>query len=124
MDCSPPGSSVHGISQARILEWVSIPFSRGSSHSRDWDPELQAESFHLSHQGSPIGFSVLTAVQQKYTSRSQQRKVHIRQSLEETGSQSHLPVESHRCTQFPAASCDNMCEMLEAGEACTEAPVF
>ena len=30
MDCSPPGSSVHGISQARILEWVSIPFSRGS----------------------------------------------------------------------------------------------
>ena len=31
MDCSPPGSSVHGISQARILEWVAIPFSRGSS---------------------------------------------------------------------------------------------
>ena len=31
MDCSPPGSSVHGISQARILEWVDIPFSRGSS---------------------------------------------------------------------------------------------
>ena len=27
MDCSPPGSSVHGISQARILEWVDIPFS-------------------------------------------------------------------------------------------------
>ena len=27
MDCSPPGSSVHGISQARILEWVAIPFS-------------------------------------------------------------------------------------------------
>ena len=31
MDCSPPGSSVHGILQARILEWVFIPFSRGSS---------------------------------------------------------------------------------------------
>ena len=30
-DCSPPGSSVHGILQARILEWVAIPFSRGSS---------------------------------------------------------------------------------------------
>ena len=29
MDCSPPGSSVHGISQARILEWVGIAFSRG-----------------------------------------------------------------------------------------------
>ena len=29
MDCSPPGSSVHGISQARILEWVAISFSAG-----------------------------------------------------------------------------------------------
>ena len=35
MDCSPPGSSVHGISQARILEWFVIPFSRGSSPPRD-----------------------------------------------------------------------------------------
>ena len=35
MDCSPPGSSVHEISQARILEWVAIPFSRGSSLPRD-----------------------------------------------------------------------------------------
>ena len=30
MDYSPPGSSVHGILQARILEWVAMPFSRGS----------------------------------------------------------------------------------------------
>ena len=36
MDCSPPGSSVHGILQARILEWNAIPFSRGSSQARDW----------------------------------------------------------------------------------------
>ena len=35
MDCSMPGSSVHGISQAEILEWVAIPFSRGSSQPRD-----------------------------------------------------------------------------------------
>ena len=35
MDCSPPGSSVHGIFQARILEWVAIFFSRGSSWPRD-----------------------------------------------------------------------------------------
>ena len=35
LDCSPPGSSVHGISQARILEWVAIAFSRGSSAPRD-----------------------------------------------------------------------------------------
>ena len=31
VDCSPPGSSVHGILQARILEWVAISFSKGSS---------------------------------------------------------------------------------------------
>ena len=35
MDYSPPGSSVHGILQARILEWVAISFSRGSSQPRD-----------------------------------------------------------------------------------------
>ena len=35
MDCSPPGSSVHGILQARILEWVAMSSSRGSSHARD-----------------------------------------------------------------------------------------
>ena len=35
MDCSPPGSSVLGILQARVLEWVAISFSRESSHSRD-----------------------------------------------------------------------------------------
>ena len=35
MDCSPPGSSVHGISQARILKWVAMPSSRGPSQPRD-----------------------------------------------------------------------------------------
>ena len=36
MDCSPPGSSVHGILQARILQWVAISFSSGFSQPRDW----------------------------------------------------------------------------------------
>ena len=36
MDCSPPGSSVDGILQARILQWVAIPFSRASSRPRFW----------------------------------------------------------------------------------------
>ena len=35
-DCSLPGSSVHGILQARILEWIAIPFSRRTSQPRDW----------------------------------------------------------------------------------------
>ena len=50
MDCSPPGSSVHGISQARMLEWVAISFSRGSSQPRDWK---QVGSSLLSHQRGP-----------------------------------------------------------------------
>ena len=56
MDCSRPGSSVHGISQARILEWVAIPFSKASSQPRiePRSPALQADSLPLSHQGSPI----------------------------------------------------------------------
>ena len=36
MDCSPPGSSVHGISQAILLEWVAVSFSREFSWPRDW----------------------------------------------------------------------------------------
>ena len=40
MDCSLPGSSVLGILQARILEWVAIPFSRGSSRPGDQTPGL------------------------------------------------------------------------------------
>ena len=46
VDCSPSGSSVHGILQARILQWVVVPSSRGSSWTRDWPafPTLKAES--------------------------------------------------------------------------------
>ena len=36
IDCSPPGSSIHGIFQARVLEWAAISFSRESSRPRDW----------------------------------------------------------------------------------------
>ena len=55
MDCSLPASSIHGISQARILEWVAISFSRGSSLSRDqtWVSCIQWVLYQLSHQGSP-----------------------------------------------------------------------
>ena len=46
MDCSPPGSSGHGILQVRILEWVAVPFSRGSSQPRiePRSPALKADS--------------------------------------------------------------------------------
>ena len=48
MACSPPGSSVHGIFLTRILEWVAISFSRGSSRPRDWT------HFHISCIGKRI----------------------------------------------------------------------
>ena len=46
VDCSLPGSSIHGILQARILEWVAISFSRGSSQPRDrtLSPALEADA--------------------------------------------------------------------------------
>ena len=59
MDCNLPGSSVHGILQARILEWVAISFSRGSSQPRDQTqgsnpglPHCRQTLYPLSHQGS------------------------------------------------------------------------
>ena len=52
MDCSPLVSSVHGISQARILEWVAIPSSRGSSQPRDLSLHRQVYSLPLYHRGS------------------------------------------------------------------------
>ena len=55
MDCSPPLSSVHGIFQARVLEWVAISFSRGSSQPRDRtqvSPIVSKTLYHLSHQGT------------------------------------------------------------------------
>ena len=36
MDCSLPGSPIHGIFQVRVLEWVAISLSKGSSQPRDW----------------------------------------------------------------------------------------
>ena len=56
MDCSPPGSSVCGISQARILEWVAMPSSRGSCQPRGRTRVSCIGSqalYHLNYQGSP-----------------------------------------------------------------------
>ena len=58
-DCSPPDSSVHGILQARILEWIAISFSGGSFQPKD---QTRASCiscigrwilYHLTHRGSP-----------------------------------------------------------------------
>ena len=54
MDCSPPVSSLHGISQAIILEWVAISFSRGSPQPRSGISALQVDSLSLRHGGSHL----------------------------------------------------------------------
>ena len=56
--CSPPRSFVHGIFQARVLEWAAISFSRGSSRPRDQTQVSRIVSkmlYRLSHQGRPRG---------------------------------------------------------------------
>ena len=56
MNCTPPGSSVHGLLQARILEWVVIPFSHGSSLTQGSNAGLlycRQIIYGLNYQGSP-----------------------------------------------------------------------
>ena len=55
MDCSPPGSSVHGILQAKILEWVAIPFSRDLPDPgvKPGSPTLWADSLPNEPPGKP-----------------------------------------------------------------------
>ena len=55
MDCSPPGSSVHGILQVRILEWAAMASSRGLNLTQGLNLGLlhcRQILYHLSHQGS------------------------------------------------------------------------
>ena len=57
MDCSLPGFSVRGIFQARVLEWIAMSFSRGSSRPRNRTRVSRTAgrcfTYRLSHQGSP-----------------------------------------------------------------------
>ena len=55
-DCSLSGTTVHWVLQARILEWVAISFSRGSSWPgiKPRSPHCRQMLYHLSHQGSPL----------------------------------------------------------------------
>ena len=67
MDCGPQGSTVHGISQARILEWVAISFSRGSSQPRGWIwvacfLHWLADSSQLSYLGSPPHWGLQSSI--------------------------------------------------------------
>ena len=61
IDCSPPGSSADGIFRARVLEWVAISFSRGSSPTQGSNlglPHCRQMLYPLSHQGSYRAFPI------------------------------------------------------------------
>ena len=64
MDCRSPGSSVHGILQVRILEWVPRPFSRGSSWPRDRiaSPALQVDSLPTEPPGKPYRKHIVSQI--------------------------------------------------------------
>ena len=65
MDYSLPGSSVYGISKARLLEWVTISFSRGSSYPRDQTqvPWLAGRFFTTEPPGKPLSFNVYLLIE-------------------------------------------------------------
>ena len=68
MNCSLPGSSVHWILQARMLEWVAMPSSRGSSRLRDWTYISYAACIgrwvlnHQHHLGSPLTNTISSVI--------------------------------------------------------------
>ena len=70
MDCSLPGSSVHSILQARRLEWIAIPFSRGSSWPRD-----QTQVSHISGRFFTIQ-ATREALSDAYTSQIKDVSLH------------------------------------------------
>ena len=70
MNCSPPGSSVHGSSQARILEWVVISYSRvtswpGIKPTSPAFPALEADCLPLCHPGRPMNYIYTSVIKYK-----------------------------------------------------------
>ena len=80
MDCSLPGCSAHGILQLRILEWVAVPFSRGSSQPRDRTqvPALRADSLPTEPRftGWNSSISLLRALAQFLMGKLKSHKLH------------------------------------------------
>ena len=73
-DCSPPGFSAHGILQTRILEWIAIPFSRGSSQPRDRTliSFIAGRFFTLWAIGKSRYYQLQTGSSKEYCQRQQQ----------------------------------------------------
>ena len=92
MDCSLPGSSVHGILQARILEWVAVPFSRASSQIETRSPILQVDSLP-SEPPKNTGVASLSLLQWIFSTQESNRSLlHFRQILNQLSYQGSLII--------------------------------
>ena len=100
VDHSPPASSVHGMLQARILEWFAISFSRGSSQPRDrtWVSCIAGRQmlYPLSHQGIPLS-STKRQIKEK---KKKKRKVLQRLQTPKTSTNSFHEQEARERKQF------------------------
>ena len=109
MDCSPPGSFVHGIFLARILEWVAMPSSRGSSRPRDQNHSSFVSCigrqvlYHWCHLGSPYPYHGL--VTWNYTYPLHRRRLLNSQQKYQEHLMKKMDNISEVCTpHFPSAS--------------------
>ena len=94
MDCSPPGSSMHGLFQARILEWVAIPFSRGSSWPKDQIQVSRIAVRLFEPPGKPLPLPI-AGVNTTYRIRSHWVHIWLRDPSEHTVPQSHCQQDEH-----------------------------
>ena len=109
MDCRPPGSSVRGISQARILEWVAISFFRGSSWSRNRTHISyvscigKVDSLQQCHLGSPINTvcCVLNHVQLSATPWTVAHQAHLSIGILQAGILGWVAKPSSRGSFWP-----------------------
>ena len=110
MDCSLPGSSVCGISQARILEWIAISFSRGSSQSRDQThvPCIGRQVLYLQHYlGSPANKIELQNSHNVFETKSQSQQAYFsgasgmfwKRTLNNQSNASHTMDASYLCAK-------------------------
>ena len=103
--CDPMDYTVHGILQARILEWVAFPFSRGIFPTQGWNPGLlhcRQILYQLSHEGSPknTGMGSLSLLQRIFlTQESNQGLLHCRRILYQLSYQGS-PIQGPSKAQF------------------------
>ena len=108
MDCSPPGSSVHGNLQARLLEWITISYSRGSSQPRD--------GTHISYIGRWVLYCLASRKEPLLIEKiiiTSQKKLHLQKVRDQKGELSYpvmiarVQQEEERLLFFPGKDSAN-----------------